>query len=114
MHKAMQTPGPVAVINKRKMAVGVAGIEGISKGHDVIPAGLAIAHLRARGHDEAASIIEAQKKDPCPYTFKGSGGTRKKNRALFGEIVCDILDGLPTDELQEAAGQLHAVCRPWV
>jgi transketolase N-terminal domain/subunit len=40
IQSAMNTAGPVALINKRKMAIGVPGIEGLPKGHDVIPVDL--------------------------------------------------------------------------
>ena len=36
IQQALVADGPVALINKRLMAVGVAGIEGSPKGHDVI------------------------------------------------------------------------------
>ena len=56
--KAINTPGPVAVINKRKMAVGIEGIEGSTHGHDVIPVDAAIKYLEAKGRTEAADILK--------------------------------------------------------
>ncbi len=98
VQKALQTPGPVALINKRAMAVGVPGVEGTSKGHDVIAAAHAIAYLTARGHAEAAALIEAQRKDPSPHAFKGSSDKKGKNRSLFGEVLCNILDRMEPAE----------------
>ncbi|MEZ4426315.1 MAG: hypothetical protein R3A51_01340 [Nannocystaceae bacterium] len=98
MHRALQTRGPVAVINKRVMAVGIEGIEGTSKAHDVIAAGPAIAYLKARGHDEAAALIERAKSDPCTVTFRGSSEKTGKNRDLFGQVLCDLIDQIPADE----------------
>ena len=40
--EAINTNGPIALINKRKMAVGIEGIEGSTHGHDVIPVDKAI------------------------------------------------------------------------
>jgi hypothetical protein len=39
--------GPVAVINKRPMAVGIEGLEGSTHGHDVIPVDLVVAAIIA-------------------------------------------------------------------
>lgn len=41
--------GPAAVISKRKMAPGIADIEGSTHGHDVIPVKSAIKYLEDRG-----------------------------------------------------------------
>ncbi|MCA9714495.1 MAG: transketolase [Myxococcales bacterium] len=92
IQQALHTPGPVALINKRKMAVGIPGVEGTSHGHDVIAADHAISYLKSRGHDEAAAMIAAQRQDPNPHTFQGSSAKTGKNRSLFGEALCDILD----------------------
>ncbi len=43
---ALSIEGPVALVNKRKMAPSVPGIEGLPKGHDVIPVEFAIEYLR--------------------------------------------------------------------
>ncbi len=54
--RALNTDGPAAVINKRLMAVGVPGIEGLPKGHDVIPVNLAVDYLQARGYDRGGGV----------------------------------------------------------
>jgi len=48
------TPGPQAVICKRSMCPGIAGVEGTSKGHDALATKPAAAYLRSRGHEKAA------------------------------------------------------------
>ncbi|MGB1275456.1 MAG: transketolase C-terminal domain-containing protein, partial [Nannocystaceae bacterium] len=98
IHKAVQTPGPVALINKRKMAVGIAGLEGSNKGHDVIAANLAQTYLEARGHTEAVAYLKAAKKDPSPLVHRGSSEKTVKNRALFGTVVSDLIDQIPEAE----------------
>ena len=45
MAKAIVQPGPVALINKRKMAPGVPGIEGSTMGHDVVKVQTAIGYF---------------------------------------------------------------------
>jgi hypothetical protein len=55
MCEAVTTPGPIAVINKRKMAVGIEGVEGSTHGHDVIALDKAIAYLDKQGRTEAVS-----------------------------------------------------------
>jgi transketolase C-terminal domain/subunit/transketolase N-terminal domain/subunit len=104
MARALSTPGPVALINKRKMAPGVAGIEGSSKGHDVIKAQLAVQYLEARGHGEAAQVIKAQKAAKRPTAFRGVGGGEwGKNRETFGTALCEVLATLSPEQ------RLHAV-----
>jgi transketolase len=97
--KALGQKGPVALINKRKMAPGVSGIEGSPKGHDVVKVPVALEYLRARGHAAAASYIEAQKADKRPTAFRGVGkGEWGKNRETFGTAVCEVLSALPAAE----------------
>ena len=49
IQKLMSIDGPMALINYRKMAVGIKGIEGTPKGHDVIAVDLAIDYLKDKG-----------------------------------------------------------------
>lgn len=95
IRKAMTTDGPIALINKRKMAPGIPGIEGLPKGHDVIPVDMAVSYLKARGHENAVDILEASTKDSGTSIFLGSTKEKAKNRDNFGKIVCDILEALP-------------------
>jgi transketolase len=88
---AINTPGPVAVINHRPMCPGIPGLEGSNHGHDVISVKLAVEYLEARGHKAAVEIIQAQKGAKQDYTFKGSSETWDANRNVFGDAVVGIL-----------------------
>ncbi|MFC1815777.1 transketolase C-terminal domain-containing protein [Thermodesulfobacteriota bacterium] len=92
---ALTTAGPLALINKRKMAIGVKGIEGLPKGHDVIPVDMAVAYLRDKGHDEAVNMLETLEKSKSAQTYLGSSEDTAKNRDDFGKIICDILKNMP-------------------
>ncbi len=97
MCKALNTKGPVALINKRKMAPGIEGLEGSCHAHDVIKTSVAIAYLEKRGYGEAVAFLKSVKGDKCPLTYKGSSGAGK-NRDDFGKIVNKILDGMSSEQ----------------
>jgi len=90
--------GPTALINKRKMAVGIPGIEGLPKGHDVIPVDLAIAYLKDKGQTEAADMLAASTKKSDGTVYLGSSSEKAKNRDNFGKIVCEIIGEMPDKE----------------
>ena len=91
IHQVISTQGPVALIIKRPMAPEVKGIEGSTKGHDVIAVDLAVAYLQKHGHEQAAAILEEKpaKKDKVQYL--GSSVETGKNRDEFGKIVVELL-----------------------
>jgi transketolase len=95
IQSAMNSEGPVALINRRKMAVGVPGIEGLPKGHDVIPVDFAIDYLQAKGRDDAARILKSSVKKTEPPVYLGSTPETAKNRDNFGKIICNILQTMP-------------------
>ena len=95
IQKALITDGPVALINKRKMAVGIPGIEGLPKGHDVIPVDFAITYLKEKGWEEAVKVLESSAKQTSTAVYLGSTKDKAKNRDNFGKIVCDILEQMP-------------------
>lgn len=96
MCKAVTTPGPVALLNRRKMCVGIEGLEGSAHGHDVIKTAVAIDYLKAKGRDAAVSYLEGVEKGPKGPTHKGSDASSiGKNRDLFGRIMCAILGDIP-------------------
>ncbi|MHC4941246.1 MAG: transketolase C-terminal domain-containing protein [Planctomycetota bacterium] len=101
MRAAFTTDGPVALVNKRAMAVGIDGLEGSPKGHDVIKAATAIEYLDQRGHADAVAYLRGVEKLKDAATYLGSSSKQAKNRDLFGKIVCDILLGM--DEKERAA-----------
>lgn len=90
MCKAVTTNGPVALINKRKMCVGIEGLEGSNHGHDVIKTATAIEYLTKRGRSKAVTFLESVKKLSGGLEYKGSRGAGK-NRSLFGTYVNEIL-----------------------
>lgn len=98
MHKAITTPGPVALINRRKMAPGVKGIEGKPKGHDAIKIDVAIAYLKKRGLSDAIATLKSISKQKSSVSFLGSSHERAKNRSLFGDIVCQQLQRMSVEE----------------
>ncbi|MBW1891319.1 MAG: transketolase [Deltaproteobacteria bacterium] len=95
IRKAMVTDGPVALVNKRKMAVGVPGIEGLPKGHDVIPVAFAIAYLKEKGRQAAVDLLELSTQQTATAAYLGSTTDKAKNRDNFGKIVCEIIEKMP-------------------
>jgi len=95
IRKALATSGPYALVNRRKMAPGVDGIEGLPKGHDVIPVNFAISYLKRNGYDEAVKILETPIPKPKTVPYKGSTPEQAKNRDDFGKYICEILKGMP-------------------
>ena len=98
MQRALTTPGPIALVNRRKMAPGIPGLEGRAKGHDVISPEFALEYLEARGETEAVAYLKGVTKLKDPAVHLGSSGGSAKNRDLFGEFVCDELAKLAPEE----------------
>ena len=96
MCAAVTADGPIALINRRKMCVGIKGLEGSAHGHDVIKVSLAKEYLTARGRTEAVEYLNNVKKGPSGPTYEGSCSKNVgKNRDLFGKFLNEILDGMP-------------------
>jgi transketolase C-terminal domain/subunit len=100
--KALTTEGPVALINKRKMAPGVPGLEGSTKGHDVVKVATALDYLQAHGRADAVTFLKGVDKPKRPGSFKGSSTKQGKNREVFGQAVVEILGGM-TQEQRKAS-----------
>jgi transketolase C-terminal domain/subunit len=98
--RALGTQGPVALVNKRKMAPGVPGIEGSIKGHDVVKVQTAIDYLTARGHEAAVAYLKTVEKPKRPSGFLGSSSTLGKNREVFGQAVVEVLNGMSAEQRQ--------------
>ncbi len=96
--RALLTPGPVALVNRRRMAPGVRGLEGSPKAHDVIEPELAISHLEARGEHAAAAYLKSVAKRKESYVYLGSSKEQGRNRDLFGQLVCEQLERMPAEE----------------
>jgi transketolase C-terminal domain/subunit len=101
MAKAIAQRGPIALVNRRKMAPGVPGLEGSTKGHDVIKAQTAIEYLTARGHEAAVTYLKAVEKPKRPGGSRGSSTKLGKNREVFGQAVVDILAPLSAAERKQ-------------
>ncbi|OIO64587.1 hypothetical protein AUJ68_05630 [Candidatus Woesearchaeota archaeon CG1_02_57_44] len=89
---ALLAPGPFAVILRRNMAPGIPGIEGTTKGHDVIPTDAAKAYLSARGLDAAVAAIDHATLQKPAHTATESDAPAASCRKAFGAVVADILD----------------------
>jgi transketolase len=98
MARALSTRGPIALINKRKMAPGVPGLEGSTKGHDVVKVATAIEYLSARSHNAAVDYLKAVVKPKRPVGFRGSSQTYGKNREQFGVTAVEILGRMSPQE----------------
>lgn len=96
--KAVTTPGPIAVINKRPMCVGIEGLEGSTHGHDVISVDKAIAYLEKQGHAAAIEFLKGIEKPKQTYTFLGSSSKWDSNRNVFGDAVVGVLGRMSEDE----------------
>lgn len=92
--EAINTPGPVAIINKRAMCVGIDGLEGSNHGHDVISVDAALKYLETRGHSDAVANLKSVVKPSQDYTFLGASEKYDSNRNVFGDAVVDVLSGM--------------------
>ena len=99
--RAFSDQRPHALIVKRRMASGIAGMEGNPKAHDAVEPEIAIQYLQKRGgYEKAIEMLHAAKPAKSPLTFKGSSGAGK-NRDDFGKIINEILDGMSEKERLE-------------
>ncbi|MBW4508031.1 MAG: transketolase [Scytonematopsis contorta HA4267-MV1] len=99
--EAINTPGPIALINKRPMCPGIAGLEGSTHGHDVISVDLAIKYLESRGQTAAVEHLKNIKKPTQDYKFLGSSDKWGANRNVFGEAVVGVLSRMSEAERKE-------------
>jgi transketolase len=94
MRGLLSERGPAALLCRRRMAPGIAGIEGSPKGHDAVPVPAALEYLRARGHLEAVRTLEAAKGVAKAPHLRGSSSARASVRSVFGEALCDEIEKL--------------------
>jgi len=98
MCAAVTSPGPIALINRRRMCVGIRGLEGSAHGHDVIKVSVAKEYLAGRGHDAAVQYLSSVPKGPTAPICEGSDAKSVgRNRDLFGKILNEILAEMPTE-----------------
>jgi transketolase C-terminal domain/subunit/transketolase N-terminal domain/subunit len=112
IQQALVADGPVALVNKRPMAVGVAGIEGSPKGHDVIAVKLAVDYLAGKGLTAAAEMLENFPVEKEKVTYLGSSAEMGKVRDDFGKVVSEILDGIDnvTEKVLVVDSDLEGSC----
>ncbi len=105
MRDALLTKGPVALINRRKMAIGIPEIEGRAKAHDAVSAELAVQYLEKRGHGKAVAMIQAASRQKSPrkgrHEYLGSSRETAKNRDEFGKITVSILRRMNPEQRKE-------------
>ncbi|MFZ3045984.1 MAG: transketolase C-terminal domain-containing protein [Desulfatirhabdiaceae bacterium] len=109
---ALKQSGPVALINRRKMAPDVDGIEGSPKGHDVISVPDAISYLRRKGWTEAADMLAEKPVKTTIPIYLGSTPEMAKNRDDFGKYVCEIIQTLknPKSQILVVDSDLEGSC----
>ena len=101
MCEAVNTPGAIALINKRPMCPGIEGLEGSTHGHDVISVDLAIKYLESRGHTAAVENLKSIQKPKQTYTFLGSSEKWGANRNVFGDAMVAVLGRMSETERKE-------------
>jgi transketolase len=99
--EAINTPGPVAVINKRPMCPEIEGLEGSTHGHDVISVSAALKYLESHGQTAAAEYLKSIETPKQPYKYLGSSDKWVANRGTFGEAMVGILGGLSETDRKE-------------
>ena len=112
IQQALTTPGPVALVIKRSMAPGVAGIEGSPKGHDVIAVDMAVQYLDKQGHAAAVELLRQKPDKAAKPAYLGSSSETGKNRDEFGKIVVDLLKQVqhPQEKVLVVDSDLEGSC----
>jgi transketolase len=95
---AVNTDGPVAVINHRPMCPGIVGLEGSTHGHDVISVKVAVEYLESRGQQAAADHLKEIKAPKNDAVFLGSSDKWDANRNVFGDAAVEIMGRLSEAE----------------
>jgi transketolase len=95
---AINTDGPVAVINYRPMCPGIVGLEGSNHGHDVVSVKVALEYLESRGQQAAADHLKEVKAPKNDAVFLGSSDKWDANRNVFGDVAVAILGRMSATE----------------
>jgi len=95
---AINTPGPVAVINHRPMCPGIVGLEGSTHGHDVVSVKVALEYLESHGQQAAADALREVKAPKNDAVFLGSSDKWDANRNVFGDACVEVLGRLSVAE----------------
>ncbi len=99
--KAINTVGPVAVINHRKMCPGIVGLEGSTHGHDVVSVKVALEYLETRNHTAAVDFLKGVVAPKNSDTFLGSSDKWDANRNVFGDAVVEVMKGMSEADRKE-------------
>ncbi len=95
---AINTDGPVAVINYRPMCPGIVGLEGSTHGHDVVSVKVALEYLETHGQQAAADHLKEIKAPKNDAVFLGSSDKWDANRNVFGDAAVTILGRMSATE----------------
>ena len=98
---AINTDGPVAIINHRPMCPGIVGLEGSTHGHDVVSVKVALEYLESHGQQEAADHLRDVKAPKNDALFLGSSDKWDANRNVFGDAAVAILGRMSAAERNE-------------
>jgi transketolase len=98
---AINTDGPVAVINHRPMCPGIVGLEGSTHGHDVVSVKVALEYLESHGQQAAADHLKEVKAPKNDAVFLGSSDKWDANRNVFGDAAVAILGRMSAAERYE-------------
>ena len=98
---AINTDGPVAVINHRPMCPGIVGLEGSTHGHDVVSVKVAVEYLESHGQQAAADHLKEIKAPKNDAVFLGSSDKWDANRNVFGDSAVEILSRMSEAERYE-------------
>jgi transketolase len=99
--QAINTDGPVAVINHRPMCPGIEGLEGSTHGHDVVSVKLALEYLEAHNQPAAIAALKAVEAPKQVKDFKGSSDNWDANRNIFGDAAVAVLGRMSDAERVE-------------
>jgi transketolase C-terminal domain/subunit len=98
---AINTPGPVAVINHRPMCPGIVGLEGSTHGHDVVSVKVALEYLESHDQQAAADHLKGITAPKNDAVFLGSSDKWDANRNVFGDAAVAILGRMSEAERVE-------------
>ncbi|MGR8999579.1 MAG: transketolase C-terminal domain-containing protein [Gammaproteobacteria bacterium] len=98
---AINTDGPVAIINHRPMCPGIVGLEGSTHGHDVVSVKVALEYLESHGQKAAADHLKEVKAPKNDAVFLGSSDKWDANRNVFGDAAVEILGRMSAAERNE-------------
>ena len=101
IRQAINTDGPMGLVNKRVMAEGIEGEEGETRMHDVIGVEPAKQYLQKRGYSEAVEMIETAENPEIDREYLGSNDEWQKNRYKFGEVINEILADMDKKQRRE-------------